>query len=78
VDLAGFDAAVQADPVGYLNLSPLEAFRAEGGALRPGELLSVYRLYCVEAEGQRSFRAIAALDRLGFLASLRATSRCPG
>jgi hypothetical protein len=75
VDLTGFDAAVRTDPVGYLNLAPLEAFRREGGTLRAGELLSVYPPYCVAAEGARSFRAIPALDRLGFLASLAAQLR---
>jgi len=76
VDLATFDAAVRADPVEYLNLGPLEAFRAEGGALQPGELLSVYPPYCVDAgDHLRSFRAIPAADRLGFLASLAAQLR---
>jgi hypothetical protein len=76
VDLVGFDAAVHADPVEYLNLAPLEAFRAEGGVLQPGQLLSVYPPYCVDnADAGRSFRAIAAADRLGFLASLAAQLR---
>ena len=51
------------------------ASRAEGGTLRPGELLSVHPPYCVAAEGQRSFRAIPTLDRLAFLASLAAQLR---
>jgi hypothetical protein len=76
VDLVGFDAAVRADPVDYLNLAPLEAFRAEGGVLQPGQLLSVYPPYCVDnADARRSFRAIAAADRLGFLSSLAAQLR---
>jgi hypothetical protein len=76
VDLVGFDAAVRADPVEYLNLAPLEAFRAAGGVLQPGQLLSVYPPYCVDAaDALRSFRAIAAADRLGFLSSLAAQLR---
>jgi len=75
-DLAGFDTAVRNDPVDYLNLAPLEAFRAEGGVLQPGELLSVYPPYCVEVGDQRrSFRAIPATDRRDFLASLAAQLR---
>jgi hypothetical protein len=73
VDLAGFDAAVRVDPFEYLSLGPLEAFRGEGGVLQPGQLLSVYPPYCVDsADARRSFRPIAAADRLGFLASLAA------
>ena len=77
VDLADFDAAVRADPVGYLSLEPLEAFRAEGGVLDPGQLLSVHPPYCVDvvADARRSFRAVAAADRLAFLASLAAQLR---
>jgi hypothetical protein len=76
VDLAGFDAAARADPVGYLGLEPLEAFRAEGGALAPGELLSVYPPFVVAADGpRRSYRAIPAADRLGSLARLAAQLR---
>ena len=71
VDLLGFDAAVRADPVEYLNLAPLEAFCAAGGVLQPGQLLNVYPPYCFEsAEADRSFRAIPVSDRLAFLASL--------
>lgn len=76
LNLADFDAAVRADPVGYLGLDPLEAFRAEGGVLEPGQLLSVYPPYCMRTDdSRRSFRAIAAGDRLGFLASLAAQLR---
>ena len=76
VDLGEFDAAVRADPVEYLNLAPLEAFRAAGGVLQPGQLLSVYPPYCFDsADADRSFRAIPAPDRLGFLSSLAAQLR---
>jgi hypothetical protein len=76
VDLAGLDAAARADPGDYLNLAPLEAFLVEGGALQPGQLLSVYPPYCVDTpDPDRSFRAIAAADRLQFLSSLAAQLR---
>ena len=76
VDLAGFDAAARADPVRYLRLEPLEAFRAQGGVLRPGELLSVYPPFVLRADGTGySYRAVAAADRLGFLADLAAQLR---
>jgi hypothetical protein len=70
VALALFLQGVRADPVGTLSLEPLLAFEADGGVLQPGQLLSVYPPYCVNTETRRSFRAVAALDRLGFLASL--------
>ena len=74
--LVGFDAAVRANPVDFLNLGPLEAFRAEGGRLEPGQLLSVYPPYCVDTgTANRSFRAVAAADRIRFLASLAAQIR---
>jgi len=76
LDLADFDSAVRADPVGYLRLEPLEAFRAEGGVLEPGQLLSVYPPYCVRTKDpRRSFRAIPAAERLEFLAALAAQLR---
>ena len=71
VDLADFDAATRADPIGYLDLLPLERFRAEGGMLEPGQLLNVYPPYVFKESGDGvSLRAIAAADRLGFLSTL--------
>jgi len=76
VDLADFDAAVRADPVSYLRLQPLERFRADGGILQPGQLLSIYPPYVFEESGKGvSMRAISADDRLGFLAGLAAAIR---
>ncbi len=76
VDLADFDAAARRDPVEFLRLQPLERFRAEGGCLEPGELLSVYPPYVFqESAGNVSLRAIPALDRIGFLAHLAASLR---
>jgi len=73
VDLADFDAAVRADPVSYLRLAPLERFRADGGFLQPGQLLSIYPPYVFEESGKGvSMRAVPVGDRLGFLAGLAA------
>src|SRR4051812_37693754 len=41
VDLPDFDARTRADPLEYLSLQPLWQFRADGGELQPGQLLSV-------------------------------------
>lgn len=76
VDLADFDAAVRADPVEYLSLQPLERFRAEGGELRPGELLNAYPPYVFrQSAAGVSLRAVSAGDRLEFLAALAASLR---
>jgi hypothetical protein len=79
VDLADFDANVRADPLNYLRLHPLERFRADGGELNPGQLLSVYPPFCLKQSADGiSVRAIPAADRLGFLASFAAQiSRLP-
>jgi hypothetical protein len=70
-DLYAFDAATHADPVNCLNLAPLDRFRAEGGSLAPGQLLSVYPPFCLaESADGVSFRAIDALDRRAALAAL--------
>jgi len=76
VDLADFDAAARSDPVEYLRLQPLERFRAEGGSLEPGQLLSVYPPYVFqESASNVSLRAIPASDRIAFLAHLAASIR---
>jgi hypothetical protein len=71
VDLGSFLEQVSADPRGYLNLTPLERFSADGGRLLPGQLLSVYPPFVAkESAAGMSLRAIPAVDRLVFLASL--------
>jgi hypothetical protein len=40
--LPEFDAAVRADPDGFLALGPLHQFLSEGGKLEPGQLLGAY------------------------------------
>lgn len=71
LDLAEFDAAVRADPFGYLALAPLEEFRAQGGVLTPGQLLSVYPPFVIaESANGVSYRAVDAVDRRRWLADL--------
>jgi hypothetical protein len=76
VDLASFDAAVRQNPVDYLNLEPLQTFRATGGVLAPGELLEAYPPYVFKesAEGV-SLRAIPTSVRMTFLADLARSIR---
>lgn len=71
VDLYHFDRAVRSDPIGYLSLTPLDNFRAEGGSLAPGQLLSVHPPFALQADGvEPSYRAIDILERRRWLASL--------
>lgn len=73
VGLHDFLAAVTADPVETLALHPLLQFQREGGALAPGQLLNVYPPFCTaEAAAGVSLRAVAAEERLGFLARFAA------
>lgn len=71
VDLYNFDRAIRADPVGYLSLAPLEEFRAQGGAIQPGQLLDVFPPFVIKSDSStRSYRAIGALERRRWLAHL--------
>ncbi len=69
--LFAFLEAAQADPVEYLALQPLLRYQREGGALRPGELLSVYPPFCTaESASGVSLRPVPAMERIAFLADL--------
>lgn len=71
LDLYEFDQSARADPVEYLALAPLEQYRAEGGELKPGQLLSVFPPLIVKQDkAAPSYRAIDALERRRWLASL--------
>lgn len=71
VDLAGFFEQASADPIEYLQLEPLERFRAEGGCLLPGQLINVYPPFVAkESAAGVSLRPIPVEDRIAFLASL--------
>ncbi len=69
MDFKTFLEEVQSDPIGALNLEPLEEFWDQGGALEPGQLLSVMPPFVLaQPDTKYSYRAISALDRLRFLA----------
>jgi hypothetical protein len=69
--LLEFDAAVREDPDEFLQLGPLQEFRAAGGVLAPGQLLSAVPPFVFrESADGVSYRAISAKDRLHFLADL--------
>lgn len=69
--LTEFDAAVRADPDEFLSLGPLHEFRAQGGTLEPGQLLSVMPPFVFsESATGVSLRAVPTRDRLGFLSQL--------
>ncbi len=69
MDFKTFLEEVQSDPIGALNLEPLEEFWGHGGELEPGQLLSVMPPFVLaQPDTKYSYRAISALDRLRFLA----------
>jgi hypothetical protein len=59
---------VDSEPLEFLQLQYLDRFRQEGGVLLPGQLLSVYPPFVSTHEGDRSIRAIPALERISWLA----------
>jgi hypothetical protein len=71
LDLEGFLAGVEREPVETLGLHPLVQFGRESGRLEPGQLLHVYPPFCTkEAEGGVSLQAVPISERLHFLAEL--------
>lgn len=70
--LVAFLEILTADPDGTLGLEPLRRYERDGGILEPGQLLSVYPpfVFSTTTPADRSFRAISALERVSFLASL--------
>lgn len=75
VDLPGFDAEVRADPVGYLQLQPLQRILGEGKRLEPGQLLSVVPPFVIKTEGERSYEPVLGRPHLEWLADLAAKIR---
>lgn len=75
----GFLDATERDPDGFLMLDVLSAFRAQGGRLAPGQLLSVYPPFvAVESQNGVSIKAVPVAERIGALAELvRAVERLP-
>jgi hypothetical protein len=74
VDLAGFLASVEEDPLENLGLQPLLQFEEDGGGLQPGELLAAFPPFVAQesAEGVE-FKAVPAAERYAFLAELAAS-----
>jgi hypothetical protein len=67
----GFLDAAERDPEGFLMLDLLNAFRAQGGRLAPGQLLSVYPPFvAVESQNGVSMQPVPAGERIGALAAL--------
>ncbi len=56
------------NPVDFLSLQPLERYKADGGALKPGNLLNVYPPFSMQTDDQEySLKAIDALEQRNFL-----------
>jgi hypothetical protein len=71
IDLYEFDQSVRADPMGFLSLEPLAAFRASGRELEPGQLLNVYPPFVVQqADAVVAYRTVSALEQRRWLADL--------
>lgn len=71
ITLAQFLTAVEVTPIDTLGLQPLMRFQAEGGRLRPGELLDVYPPFCTAQAAQGVHLAAVPTDeRLRFLSQL--------
>ena len=72
--LAGFLRACEADADGFLQLAPLDAFRAQGGTLAPGQLLSVHPPFvAVESQNGVSMKPVPVEERIAYLAKLART-----
>jgi hypothetical protein len=71
IDLDEFLARAETDPVETLGLHPLLRFKTDGGALSPGELLSVIPPFCFKQSACGvDLSAVPAWERLAFLAEL--------
>ena len=66
--LPGFFAAIDADPVAFLEMHPLLQFEREGGSLKPGEVIHVYPPFCTKESGNGvSLRAMPVEEALVYL-----------
>ena len=79
LDLEGFLGAATADPIGFLRLQPLINFQELGGALEPGQLLSVYPPFLIRTDSaKRSYAAVPASQLIRSLAEfVRETRSLP-
>jgi hypothetical protein len=64
-----FFERLTANPFEFLQLHPLARFQRDGGRLGPGQLLSAYPPFvCEESRNGVSLSAVAATERISFLA----------
>lgn len=75
LDLDSFFTLAIEDTDEFLSVGPLRQLQAQGGELKPGQLVSVMPPYVVKHDGEYSFRAIPATDRLSFLVELASQIR---
>jgi len=76
LDVDGFFASVEADPVETLGLHPLLQLQQEGGRLEPGQLINVYPPFCMkESANGVTLRPVPAHERHAFLWDLAAQVR---
>lgn len=70
----GLEAFIEnacANPVEFLSLQPLLKFMADGGRMKPGQLLNAYPPYIMkEAATSVSLKAIPMFEQISFLADL--------
>ena len=69
-DLAAFDAGHRADPLEFLGLHPLHAFRQGGGELHPGMLMQMYPPFCANHDQPRCFSAVPSAEAIAYLSTL--------
>lgn len=71
IDLRGFLAQIEADPVEALCMHPLLRYLRDGGVLQPGRLLLAYPPFCTGQSGAgASLRDVPALEVIRFHADL--------
>jgi len=69
MSLDGFFNAASQNPVEFLSLHPLLQFMAEGGKLRPGQLINAYPPFCMKQSGKGvSLKAVPMLEQVRWLA----------
>jgi hypothetical protein len=70
VDFKHFLFGVEKYPLDALGMEPLRGFQQQGGVLQPGQLVSVFPPFCIAVNSGKapSLKAVAAADRLGWLA----------
>jgi hypothetical protein len=71
MDFETFLNSARANPVEFLSLEPLLRFIADGGNIKPGQLLNAYPPFIMkEAANGVSLKAVSMLEQISFLADL--------